>query len=85
MTRSLDDFTEAYIEAALFSSTDEADETGGEPLDKNYSAEDIAPETLELMRAEAQDFQSRHGNLIEGDDSPEIKKYGRETLAGHDF
>ena len=42
----LDDFTRAYIEAALWSSNDDATPSGGEPLDGNYGIEDIDPDTL---------------------------------------
>lgn len=71
----LDIFTTAYIEAALWSSTDNADETGGEPLDLNYSISDIAPETLAEMVADCADFQASFGEYI-----------ARDLLrAGHDF
>jgi hypothetical protein len=48
----LDEFLDAYVTAALWSSTDNADDSGGEPLDKNYYESDIAPETLARMRAD---------------------------------
>ena len=37
----MDDFTLAYIEAALWSTNDQSNEQGGEPLDKNYTIDDI--------------------------------------------
>ena len=43
-------FFDSYVETALWSSTDNSDETGGEPLDRNYGLEDIDPETLARMR-----------------------------------
>jgi hypothetical protein len=64
MPRKLDAFTLAYIEAMLWSSTDNADEQGGEPLDKNYSADDIAPETMELIVEDCADFQERYADLL---------------------
>ena len=60
----LDAFTQAYIEAALWSSTDNADDSGGEPLDKNYGPDDISPETMAKMIADCTDFQERYGDLI---------------------
>lgn len=81
----MDEFTLAYFETALWSSTDESDESGGEPLDANYDIEDFAPETSEKMIADCADFQERFGPLIEDDESPEIEKHGRWELAGHDF
>ena len=38
----LDAFTNAYIETMLWSTNDESDEKGGEPLDTNYGPTDIA-------------------------------------------
>ncbi len=43
---------DAYVECALWSSTDEE----GNPLDDNYGADDIAPETLEQMREDCAGF-----------------------------
>ena len=48
-TKQLDVFTRSYVEAALWSTNDNSDDQGGEPLDKNYGPGDIAPETMELM------------------------------------
>jgi len=46
----------AYVECALWSSHDESDESGGEPMDANYSIDDIAPETLAQMQSDCDDF-----------------------------
>lgn len=67
----LDEFTKQYIETALWSSVDDDDE----PLDSNYGIEDLAPETLKKMVADAEKFQKTHWDEISGD-------LGR---AGHDF
>lgn len=56
----MDKFTRAYIEAALWSSTDDE----GEPLDSNYNESDIAPETLREMQADCKDFQEDFGELL---------------------
>lgn len=56
-TAKLDKFTTAYIECALWSSTDNSDDTGGEPLDHNYDTSDIAPETLKQMSEDCEAFQ----------------------------
>jgi hypothetical protein len=81
----LDPFTRAYVEAALWSSTDESDEQGGDPLDKNYGIEDIDPKTMAAMVRDCADFQKRFDHLIEDDDSPAIRRWGRWELAGHEF
>ncbi len=82
---NLDTFTRAYIEAALWSSTDNATPQGGEPLDKNYSASDIAPEAMARIVSDCAKFQVDHGETLgrayvtgNGDD------YG-VAQAGHDF
>jgi len=60
----------AYIEAALWSSTDFNDLTfdtsrsDGPPLDKNYSADDIAPETAKRMAADVEAFWSANADDI---------------------
>jgi len=67
----LDVFTRSYIEAALWSSCDDADT----PLDESYSVDDIDPATLAAMIADCQAFQAEHWDDIADD----------LTRAGHDF
>lgn len=92
----LDEFLDAYIEAALWSSTDESDDSGGEPLDKNYDAHDIAPETLVRMRADCRAFLNHRlgGRLIGVAERLEAEgRWSRPggarcsvlAYAGHDF
>jgi hypothetical protein len=50
------DMVRGYVTCALWSTNDESTESGGVPLDENYSEDDIAPETLEAMRAECERF-----------------------------
>jgi hypothetical protein len=74
----IDAFTRAYIECALWSSTDNSDDSGGEPLDRNYSIDDIAPATLATMVRDCAAFQAEHAdNLAECDGSDEYN--------GHDL
>lgn len=83
MKQELDEFTRAYIECALWSSNDESDEsTGGEPLDKNYSADDIAPECLAQMVADCKAFQAEFTDELAAYNHP---KYSSDELGGHDF
>ena len=74
----LDAFTRAYVKAALWSTNDESDESGGEPLDENYSASDIAPETMELIVEDCNDFQQRYSELLADSGIGDAR-------AGHDF
>jgi hypothetical protein len=78
MSAYLDNFLAAYIECALWSSTDNADESGGAPLDDNYGPEDIDPESLAKMRAECADF-------IERTRLDERDTWWTAEQAGHDF
>lgn len=56
-SEELDAFLDAYAAAALWSSMDESDEdTGGEPMDANYSADDIDPATMLAMREDCVKF-----------------------------
>lgn len=79
----LDKFTTAYIEAALWSSNDESDERGGEPLDKNYDASDLAPETLEKIKADCAKFQADNAELLTDDNC--LTRLGADVQGGHDF
>lgn len=74
----LDSFTSAYIECALWSSTDNSNDQGGEPLDENYVPEDLAPECLAKMVEDCANFQADEKRPLElcGLDSEQ---------AGHDF
>ena len=71
----MDRFLQAYIAAALWSSTDELTPEGGDFLDKKYGHDDLAPETLAKMQADCDKFQAENAQDIEG----------REEQAGHDF
>jgi len=54
MTDNLDDFTLAFLEAALWSSIDD----GGEPLDNEHSIADIDPGSLARLAEECKRFQA---------------------------
>lgn len=55
---ALDPFARAYIACALWSTTDESDPSGGEPLDSNYGPEDIAWPALRAMVDDCERFQA---------------------------
>jgi hypothetical protein len=71
----MDAFTAAHIEAALWSSMDNANDQGGDPLDANYGLDDLAPETLASIQEDCEAFQRDHAEDIGGD----------LERAGHDF
>jgi hypothetical protein len=55
-------FFTSYVKAALFSSTDD----NGEPLDKNYIATDISPDTLGRMKDDCMRFERSNGMDLRG-------------------
>lgn len=71
-------FFNAYVECALWSSTDNADDSGGSPLDENYDADDVAPETLAEMRRDCDDF-------VEGNATDLAASGLDDDHQGHDF
>jgi len=79
---NLNEMLRAYAVCALWSSTDE----DCEPLDKRYSVDDIAPETMQSMRADCEDFaKSNHNDLIEYCVAMKRREWSGEEMAGHDF
>lgn len=78
---TLDRFTLGYLECALWSSTDNSRDDGGDPLDSNYDFHDIERATLESLVADCVEFQKVA--------APNLKlAYARdysEARAGHDF
>ena len=71
---ALTQFVDQYIATALWSSNDESDERGGEPLDRNYGPSDIAPETRRKMFLDAVSFYKAN-----------IMDFNDPSQAGHDF
>jgi hypothetical protein len=68
-----DAFTQAYIEAALWSSTGD----DGEPLDAQYTPGDIAPRTLQQMQSDCEAFQYHNADAL--------AQAGDNAQNGHDF
>jgi len=79
----LDEFTIAYIETALWATNDNATEQGGEPLDENYSVDDISPETIERIKADCAKFQLENAEDIATFVHPQYT--GGEMAGGHFF
>ena len=50
----------AYVECALWSSTDSADDSGGAPLDDNYGPEDLDSSAEVSMLQDCEDFALAH-------------------------
>ncbi len=81
--RKIDEFTTAYIECALWSTNDNSNEQGGDPLVWNYGPDDIAPELLDDMVANCKSFQEQ--NFADIDAGTDRHDCSRHEYAGHDF
>jgi hypothetical protein len=79
-------FRNAYVTTMLWSTNDESDEAGGNPLDENYSADDLSECTQDRVDAECKAFLYCVACYIEADPTakcgPDFDLWGR---AGHDF
>lgn len=67
----MDTFTQAYVEAMLWSSMDDE----GKPLDARYTYDNLAPGTQEQVKCDCQTFQETQWERITAD----------PKQAGHDF
>jgi hypothetical protein len=77
-----DEFFDSYIETALWSTNDESDEYGGNPLDDNYGPEDFDDKDLKKLRDEAWEFFETHQADFDNGWPKGVGAYGQ---AGHDF
>lgn len=82
---SLRDFTEAYIETALWSSTDSSREDGGDPMDQNYGPSDIASATRRKMESDCRIFYEKMEKTIDAACAKDTKGNCDDGRAGHDF
>ena len=80
----MDEFTRAYMEAILWSETDQSNDQGGEPLDANYDITDFSAEALRKIKNDCDAFQQR-ANLAEVDTIDYAHRSSVEERAGHDF
>jgi hypothetical protein len=84
-----DEFTTAYLEAALWSSSDESNDAGGEPMDKSYSRDDIDFASLARMLEDCAKFQACPEWQCALDAGvgayPGAGRYSIEEQGGHDF
>lgn len=77
-----DAFVQAYMVAALWSSTDE----NGEPLDALFSVDDISPATAQKMRSDCEDFIQANAALLDAYcTAMKNEQWSGEARAGHDF
>ena len=60
----MDAFTVAYLECALWTETDNSTESGGEPLDKNYSLQDFSTQAINKATEDCAKFQLENADLL---------------------
>jgi hypothetical protein len=75
---TLDPFTRAYIECALWSSSDE----GGEPFDSRFDIDDISADSLDKIIDDCRTFQAENAGMLAA--AYDGRRYD-EGAAGHDF
>lgn len=61
-----DDMLAGYLTTALWSSMDNSNDQGGDPLDANYDTDDIDPETIEKADKDCAAFIQKAGALLDG-------------------
>jgi hypothetical protein len=71
----------------LFSTNDESDPSGGEPLDANYDIEDLAPEALASIVEDCNKFVEANSHRFKNapDESCSDGIWTGEESAGYDF
>ncbi len=77
---SIDEFTLAYLEAALWASNDDE----GLPLDARYEIENFSQDAIKKAKADCERFQSENADDIR-DASYNFAGYSDGEMAGHDF
>jgi hypothetical protein len=83
----LDTVVDHYIIAMLWSTHDESDESGGQPMDANYTSDDLAPGQYEEIERDVATFLERVGHLITPENYIGRNGEGHDVaaLAGHDL
>ena len=74
-----DDFFDAYLTCALWSSHDISEDGDTNPLDEDFSTDDIADEALASLKSEARDFLD-----MVTEQFPDFDELSAEQM-GHDF
>ena len=80
-------FVRGYITCALWSSTDESDESGGEPMDANYDADDLTEDARKRIDDDCEAFMlANMADLVEYTQRyAPTGEYEVWECAGHDF
>lgn len=79
--RQLETFIAAYIEAMLWSSTDDYEE----PLDRDYDSDDIDDDCHERIKQDCEKFLHLTIDILDDCEHTYLGRYELTELAGHDF
>lgn len=79
------EFIRGYIEAILFSESDESDESGGQPLNQKYTDEDFSHDAMERIEADCRAFLHKAAPWITAENYKGARTGSVEAHAGHDF
>lgn len=71
-------FLRGYLAAALFTGTDESDEQGGEPLDKNYTIDDFSNDAIARAVRDTNEFIKKYNDQL-------AETGADDEQLGHDF
>jgi hypothetical protein len=81
----VDEFVRGYIEAMLWSTSDESNEAGGECLNKKFTADDIDHASMDRIYADCRSFLHTAGPFLNVDKYKGPGLTTLEAMAGHDF
>lgn len=80
----IEKFLKQYVETALWASNDESDEnTGGEPMDRNYDYDDVDEKALQQMRVDIKKFLELAEPYIQDADITDVAHDFWLTRGGH--
>ena len=84
---NLPEMVKHYAIAALWSTNDDSDtETGGAPMDTNYTIDDISAATMAEMQADCADFtKNNQADLLLYCEKMAHGEWSGEAMAGQDF
>lgn len=82
---NVEEFVRGYVEAMLFSSSDESNEAGGDPLNKNYTIDDVDPTAMDRIISDCRSFLHSAGPWLTHDRYKGAMVGSLEAHAGHDF
>lgn len=81
----VEEFVHGYVEAILFAENDESNDTGGDPLNQNYHADDFSEEAQARIDADCRHFLHKAAPWITMDNYKGAMTGSLAAHAGHDF